>query len=65
MKTFSEARLVLTAFNFETEKEEVVTLRNLKANPAALEIASVKTALNTIVDNPITLTESVETYIFS
>lgn len=63
MKTFKEATLKLTSFNLETEEKDYINLRDLKQDAGVTEIEAVKAALATVVVDPITEVETVETFI--
>lgn len=63
MKAFDTAKLQLTAYNFETEEKENITLNGLKAAADETTVLAVRDALNTLVQNQITLTTVIESYV--
>ncbi|MFL2140882.1 hypothetical protein [Ruoffia sp. FAM 26254] len=64
MKEFLSASLKFQSINPVTEKKTTVTLRDLTQDAPAAEVEAVRDALQSVTDEPIGKTTSVETYFY-
>lgn len=64
-KEFLSASLKLTAIDPITEKKTTVTLNDLTQDAPAVEVEAVRNALQSVVNEPISVVQAVQTYAFA
>lgn len=61
-RTFVDAKLQLKSYDLDTEKTATMSIANLIENAPAATVFSVRDAIATLKDEPITMTLAQETY---